>query len=119
MTMRGVRLRAYLLAMTGGGVGWQAELVKKSGVKRQTISKWTSAKFDGYPDPEALADVARALEIRPYEIVAAIDGDGPVAPIDQMKAAAVAEIAAQLPDLLEALGYPPPPRRPRGRADAA
>jgi transcriptional regulator with XRE-family HTH domain len=71
-------LRAYLLAKTGGQSGWQAALVARSGVKRQTISKWTSPTFDGYPDPDALAAVAKALEVRPYEIIAALDGDGPL-----------------------------------------
>lgn len=78
MSTRGARLRAYLLAKTGGATGWQQRLVAASGVKRQTITKWTRETFDGYPDPEALAAVAGALGVRPFEIVAALDGDGPV-----------------------------------------
>lgn len=74
MTTRGERLRSYLLARTGGAPGWQARLVEGSGVKRQTISKWTNAQFDRYPDLEALADVARALNVPTWEIVAAMDG---------------------------------------------
>lgn len=78
MTTRGERLRAYLLQQTGGAPGWQKALVEASGVKRQTISKWTAPTYDGYPDPDALAQVATALGVKPFQIWAAIDGDGPV-----------------------------------------
>lgn len=77
MTTRGERLRRYLAAKTGGRRGWQAELVEKSGVKRQTITKWTHPDFDRYPDLEALAQVASALGVPTAEIVAALDGDAP------------------------------------------
>lgn len=86
MTTRGERLRSYLLLKTGGVPGWQAALVEKSGVKRQTISKWTNPKFDRYPDLETLAAIAEALEVGTYEIIAAMDGRGPV--LDLSSAAA-------------------------------
>ena len=73
MTTRGVRLRGYLLAKTGGGPGWQKRLVERSGVKRQTISKWTSPAFDRYPDLETLAQIAGALEVPLFEVIAAMD----------------------------------------------
>jgi transcriptional regulator with XRE-family HTH domain len=75
MTTRGDRLRGYLLAKTGGRPGWQGELVEKSGVKRQTISKYTSPKFDRYPDLATLATLASALGVETFEIVAAMDGE--------------------------------------------
>jgi transcriptional regulator with XRE-family HTH domain len=75
MTTRGERLAAYLAKLTGGRRGWQTKLVKESGVKRQTITKWTHPKFDRYPDLETLATLATALGVRPYELVAAMDGD--------------------------------------------
>jgi hypothetical protein len=46
MTTRGERLAEYLRIKTGGRRGWQSRLVAKSGVKRQTISKWTNPTFD-------------------------------------------------------------------------
>lgn len=74
MTTRGERLRSYLLARTGGVPGWQTQLVAASGVKRQTISKWTNPAFDRYPDLETLAAIATALGVSTFEIVAAMDG---------------------------------------------
>lgn len=114
MTTRGDRLRAYLLSKTGGRSGWQRDLVRASGVKRQTISKWTAATFDGYPDPEALAAVAAALGVRPFEVVAAIDGDVALSLEDPR----VEETLRRLIDgvLDERLV---PPREDGGRAGAA
>lgn len=99
-------MRAYLLTRTGGYSGWQRDLVERSGVKRQTISKWTNPAFDGYPDPDALAEVARALDVRPFEIVAAIDGDVAVSVSDPRTKEAMR-------DLLEELLAERDARRPR------
>lgn len=44
-------------------------------MKRQTISKYTSPTFDRYPDLDTLATLAVALGVRPFEILAAMDGD--------------------------------------------
>jgi transcriptional regulator with XRE-family HTH domain len=74
MTTRGERLGAYLLAKTGGRRGWQKALVEKSGVKRQTISKYTSPTFDDYPDLETLERLAHGLGVPLFEIVAAFEG---------------------------------------------
>lgn len=114
MTTRGDRLRAYLLTQTGGRSGWQRDLVAASGVKRQTISKWTAATFDGYPDPEALAAVAKALGVRPFEIVAAIDGDVALNLTDPRVDATLRQLIDSVLD--ERLG---PPRADGGRAGAA
>ena len=101
MTTRGERLSAYLNSRTGGRHGWQADLVRSSGVKRQTITKWTRSEFDGYPDPEALAAVAQALGVKPWEIVRAMDGDEEPLPIDEATRAALrAEIEAVLDERL-------------------
>lgn len=107
MTTRGDRMRAYLLSRTGGYSGWQRDLVEKAGVKRQTISKWTNPDFDGYPDPDALAEVAAALDVRPFEIVAAIDGDVALSLTDPRTKVA-------LRDLLEELLAERDARRPPG-----
>lgn len=82
MTTRGERLRGYLLAKTGGSPGWQKRLVERSGVKRQTISKWTSPDFDRYPDLETLAEIAEALDAPLFEVIAAMEGKSAVDPTD-------------------------------------
>lgn len=91
VTTRGERLQAYIHAQMGGGRGSQKELVERSGVKRQTLSKWTNPRFDGYPDLASLAAVASALGVRLYEIVAAMEGDEPVVRIDARLRAAIRE----------------------------
>jgi transcriptional regulator with XRE-family HTH domain len=75
MTTRGDRLRSYLFTKTGGKVGWQGDLVEKSGVKRQTISKYTASQYDAYPDLGTLSQLAKGLGVQTFEIVAAMDGD--------------------------------------------
>jgi transcriptional regulator with XRE-family HTH domain len=120
MTTRGDRLRSYLLAKTGGSTGWQGRLVEKSGVKRQTISKWTSPTFDRYPDLETLAVIAAALEVPTFEIIAAMDGQTAVAMDDPRARDAIrSALRDDLPDLLRELGLELPQRAPRGRAGAA
>jgi transcriptional regulator with XRE-family HTH domain len=97
MTTRGERLRGFLLARTGGTPGWQARLVEASGVKRQTISKWTNPAFDRYPDLEALAQVAGALRVETWEIVAAMDGVEPPPGIElETRIVALEETLAEL-----------------------
>lgn len=101
MSTRGARLRAYLLLKTGGSPGWQAELVRKSGVKRQTISKWTSPTFDRFPDLETLAAIASALGVQTFEIIAAMDGDVAVSPFDpELREVLRLEIEAALDERL-------------------
>lgn len=69
--------------------------MSRSGVKRQTITKWTHPEFDRYPDLEALAQVATALGVPTAEIVAAMDGEGPLVVFDdRMRAMIREEIAA-------------------------
>lgn len=75
MTTRGDRLRAFLLERTGGHTGWQTELVEASGVKRQTITKYTRSAYDAYPDLGTLAQLAKGLGVKTFELVAALDGD--------------------------------------------
>lgn len=82
-------MQRFLVEQTGGRRGWQADLVARSGVKRQTITKWTNPKFDGYPDMAALAQVAEALNVRPYEVVAYLDGDGPVGSLEMIESRAL------------------------------
>lgn len=78
MTTRGERMTEFLFKRTGGKRGWQTDLVARSGVKRQTITKWTNPKYDGWPDLATLAQLAPALGVKVWEIVAALDGAGPV-----------------------------------------
>lgn len=100
MSTRGERLGLYLRQRTGGRRGWQADLVARSGVKRQTISKWTHPAYDGYPELEHLAAVAAALGIRPWELVAVLDGDEPTVPDERVRKLVRQE--------LEAAGLVPP-----------
>lgn len=101
MTTRGDRLRSYLLAKTGGRSGWQAELVAASGVKRQTISKYTSATFDRYPDLGTLATLAAALNVETFELVAAMDGETPAMRLDdRFREAVRSEVEAVLDERL-------------------
>lgn len=77
---RGARLRQFLLERTGGEHGWVNALAAKSGVKRQTLSAWMGNRTD--PDLESLRAVADAIDVRLYELVAAMDGEGPVVRVD-------------------------------------
>lgn len=94
MTTRGERLRSYLMDRTGGRHGWQADLVRRSGVKRQTITKWTTPTFDGYPDLETLSVVAAALGVRTWEVVAALDGDADATLDEQTRELVRSEVEA-------------------------
>jgi transcriptional regulator with XRE-family HTH domain len=89
---------SFLLRQTGGRRGWQADLVARSGVKRQTISKWTNPAYDGWPELEHLAAVAAALGVRAWEVVAALEDDEPeVASDDRIRAIVREELAALPP----------------------
>src|SRR5438067_1908500 len=99
MTTRGERLRAYLLARTGG--------------KRQTISKWTNPAFDRYPDLETLAAIAKALNVPTFEIIAAMDDDVAVSLIDPRTKDAM---RSMLEELLAERDQRRPPGMPPGRA---
>lgn len=78
---RGDRLRAYLLDKTGGRRGWVNELAAKSGIKRQTLSAMMGDRST--PDLETLYAIAEAIGVRPFELLAAMDGDGPVVRYDE------------------------------------
>lgn len=94
METRGVRLRRYLMQRTGGAHGWVNDLSARSGVKRQTLSAWMGDR--ARPDLESLDALASVLGVRPYEVVAVMDGDEPVVRIDE-------DLRAQLREELEAL----------------
>lgn len=95
MSTRGERLRGYFVSRMGSRRGWMAELVRRSGVKRQTLSKWTAADFDGYPDLETLALVAKAMGVSLSEVVAAMEDEQVVALGDARLEAAVDELVAR------------------------
>lgn len=77
---RGVRLRRYLLARTGGRHGWVNELADATGIKRQTLSAWMGNR--AVPDLASLDAIAQALEVKTFEIVAAMDGEQAISLID-------------------------------------
>lgn len=109
---RGTRLRKFLLAQTGGAHGWVNSLAAESGVKRQSLSAWMGDRAE--PDLASIREVARVLRVRPFQIVAAMDGDPAVNIGDPAVRAAIREEIEQALD--ERLG-----RRPEdhGQAGAA
>lgn len=86
---RGGRLRQFLLERTGGQHGWVNKLAGRSGVKRQTLSAWMGDRTE--PDLASLYAVAEALGVRPFELIAAMDGDGPVVRYDDQLRAVIRE----------------------------
>lgn len=76
----GRRLRAYLLERTGGTHGWVNAFAARAGVKRQSLSGWMGDRER--PERGSIEAMADALGVRPYEIVAVLDGDGPVLRVD-------------------------------------
>lgn len=74
---------------TGGKHGWVTGLAKKSGVKRQTLSAWMGDRAE--PDLESLRAVAEAIDVRLFELVAAMDGEGPVVRFDDALRAMIRE----------------------------
>lgn len=76
----GSRLRAYLLAKTGGKHGWVNSLAERAGIKRQSLSAWMGNRER--PERGSIDALADALGVRPYEIVAVLDGDGPVVRVE-------------------------------------
>lgn len=110
MTTRGERLRSYILRVTGGASGWQKDLVEKSGVKRQTISKYTTKTFDGYPDLGTLAQLADGLGRPLFEVVAAMDGEQAVSLGDPQTREQMRALLEEL--LAERDGRQPPRKTP-------
>jgi transcriptional regulator with XRE-family HTH domain len=112
MENEGARLRSYLLAKTGGKRGWVNDLCGAAGLKRQTLSLWMSGKTS--PDLDSLSALARALHVRRYELVAAMDGDLALAETDERTREVLRQEIEAVLD--ERLG---PRREARGRSGAA
>jgi transcriptional regulator with XRE-family HTH domain len=101
---RGARLRQFLFERTGGQHGWVNALAAKSGVKRQTLSAWMGDRAE--PDLESLRAVAEAIDVRLFELVAAMDGEGPVVRFDDA-------LRAMIREEIERYGDQEPPRGSR------
>lgn len=114
METRGSRLRAYLLAKTGGAHGWVNQLATASGVKRQTLSAWMSGRTQ--PDLASLEAVATVLGVRTFEIVAAMDGDVALSLTDPRTKEVLRPL---LEELLAERDARRPPGRPPGPDGAA
>lgn len=82
METRGTRLRRYLLRLTGGPPGWVNALADKVGVTRQTLGNWMGDRVR--PDLQSIEALAAALDVRPWQVVAAMDGDEAV-PLDEVE----------------------------------
>lgn len=107
---QGARLRAFLEHATGGRHGWVTDLATAAHVRRQTVYDWFSGK--GAPSLESLDAIATALDVKRYEIVAAMDGDAPVMELDSRMKEYVTQ---ELERLIAARADVPPPRKPRAR----
>jgi transcriptional regulator with XRE-family HTH domain len=91
---QGERLRAFLAERLGTSAhGWQAELSRRAGVHPTMLSRWFTG--EKAPDLDSLERVAAAVNARRYEVVAALDGVGPVGPLDE------AALRAEVEDLAE------------------
>jgi len=95
----------------GGIRGLAAEMAPMS---PDTIYNWFNGKAP--PDAEQLQRLANALGVKRYEIMAAMDGVGPVGPLatDQLDE----RIRAFVEAALEARGYGEPRPLPRRRSHA-
>lgn len=112
METRGDRLRRYLIAKTGGRHGWVNALSEASGVKRQTLSSAMGDRSN--PDLATITAIAEAVGVRPFEVLAAMDGDVAVSLTDPRAQEAIQ--AAVEAAVAERLG---PRQEPPGRAGAA
>lgn len=112
MEGRGDRLRRFLIDKTGGRHGWVNALEEASGVRRQTLSAAMGARSN--PDLATITAIADAIGVRPFELLAAMDGDVAVSLADPraqeaIREAVEAEVSARLG----------PRQEPPGRAGAA
>lgn len=99
---------------TGGAHGWVNQLAADSGVKRQTLSAWMGDRTR--PDLESLDALARVLGMRPYEIVAVMDGDEPIVRLDEATLAALdARVEERVQAALDARLGPARPRLAAGQ----
>ena len=76
----GRRLERYIRARWGRKQGGIRGLAKAIGGTAETIYSWFRGETEPYLG--TLREVAAALGVRPYQILAAMDGDGPAAAID-------------------------------------
>ena len=83
------------------------QLSAESGVKRQTLSAWMGNRTQ--PDLESLDAIAKVLEVRTFEIVAAMDGDVAVSLTDPQ---VEEHLTALIARLLDERDDRRPPRRP-------
>lgn len=79
----GERLRDFLEKATGGRHGWVTTVAAAAGVRRQTVYDWFTGKTS--PTLGSLEAIAGAVGVRRYEIVSAMDGVGPVVPVQTLE----------------------------------
>ncbi len=105
----GELLRAFVEAHKGHRT-W-TDLAEHAGVRRQTLYDWFSGKDK--PSMASLRVLAEALRVRPYQLVAAMDGDGEVMPVESEQAQSW--MWGQMDAWADARGVPRPRRtRPTG-----
>ena len=95
----GTRLRAYIDARWTRRQGGILALAGLLNVATETMYEWF--RDDRQPNLDHLARLSRALGVKRWEIVAAMDGEATVAPIDEATRAMLrAEIEAVLDERL-------------------
>jgi transcriptional regulator with XRE-family HTH domain len=91
----GARLKKYVNARWGRDKRGVRGLSAAVGISADTIYKWFQGKSP--PDVEQLSRLAKALGVRRFEIVAAMDGVGPIVPVDEeLEALVEARVEAAL-----------------------
>jgi transcriptional regulator with XRE-family HTH domain len=111
-------LEAFVRSRWGRNRGGIRGLARESHVSAETIYRLFNG--EGQPDLATLTQLAEALGVKRHELLAAMDGEGPVVALDeQTKAAVRQELAELLPEFLAELGVRLPPRTPRERGGAA
>ena len=112
---QGDRLRVFVETHWGRRKGGMRGFCRAVGTTPETLYSWFRGETD--PSMSSLAAIADALKVKRYEIVAVMDGEGVVAPVD---AAALADRIQTIVDAaLDSRGVPTVPRRSSRRSGAA
>jgi transcriptional regulator with XRE-family HTH domain len=110
-TEKGRRLRQFIEARWGRGRGGMRGLCEASGITPETLYAWF--RGDNEPSLGLLAQLAEALGVSRWEIVAAMDGEIAARPGDPRLEAYVRSLVDRE---LAARGLPPPAAEPPSRA---
>ncbi len=88
----GKRLERYVRARWDRDQGGIRGLADKAGVSTDAVHGWFRGRE---PSLDGLRRLADALGVRPYELLAVIDGDEPVVELDQPTREVIADLVAR------------------------